>query len=169
MPFIAGAGVSAVPVGRAAALAGSTAAKILPSLGNAAIKLSNSARNLFRRKYPPSVPAPNSATRTVSRWMNEAEYVAMAKAGRVLPDSSGGKYILNESAAAGIPGAARPGSIQVQFEIPAGSSSAVTDASKGWEYLYTDRTIRGRLDISRGLTVPSEFPPFTNPTIIGRN
>lgn len=116
--------------------------------------------------------APNSggsALRTVSRWMSRAEYDAMVKAGKVLPDSSGGKYILSEGAEGGIPGAVRPGSVHAEFEIPANSPSAVTDSIKGWEYLYTDKTVRGRLEAARGARSPPDLPPIYNPRIIGGN
>ena len=108
-------------------------------------------------------------TRTVSRWMAQAEYDAMVDTGRVLPDASGGKYILNETAVSARPGAVRPGSVHAQFEIPVGSRSAITDSLKGWEWLYTDKTVRGRLDATRRNPASANLPTITNPRIIGGN
>jgi hypothetical protein len=89
-PFIVGAGLSAVPVGRAAALAGGAAAKILPSLSNAANKLSNWARNLFRQKCPPQVPAPNRGVipRNAAKFEIETHGGILTRDGRVLQNGT---------------------------------------------------------------------------------
>jgi RHS repeat-associated protein len=109
------------------------------------------------------------ATRTVGRWMSEAEYKKMEAAMKVLPDASGGKYIIAGGADAAIPGAVKSGSVFAEFEIPASARSAVTDAQKGWEYLYTDKTIYGRLDAARQNPAPSSLPNIYDPRITRRN
>jgi len=111
-----------------------------------------------------------STERTVSRWMSKDEFEELSETQKLTPDDSGGKYILNENASdTEIPGAVRPGSVKAEFEIPTDTPSVVTDAEKGWENLYTDKSVHGRLEKSRGNPAPTELPKTTKPRKVDEN
>jgi hypothetical protein len=105
-------------------------------------------------------PAPPPGYARVGRWMSQGEYDAMVAEGRVQPTLEG-----LEAKSVTVPPdpdafrAARPGSVFVEFDVPA--EQLARGGTSRWGIVFGPNSLYGRLAASRGKPV-SALPEVIN-------
>ncbi|OPX41839.1 hypothetical protein CLHUN_42910 [Ruminiclostridium hungatei] len=98
----------------------------------------------------------------VGRWMSQTEYDAMVKSGKVQESSTGTTHVASPANPEAFK-SAKPGSLYVEFEVPA---SSLVATSKGWAKIVGPNSLEGRMAVKKGNPLP-EMPKAGNVKIEG--
>lgn len=99
----------------------------------------------------------------VGRWMGRDEYGKMLTTGKVQESFSGATYVATPASPAAYERQAKPGSIYVEFDVPA---SSVKQLQEGWGRIIGPSTLESRLAARRGTKAVEEMPPATNIQVV---
>jgi hypothetical protein len=102
----------------------------------------------------------------VGRWMSQKEYDVMCKTGLVQESTTGTTYIAWPNEMKSFGNQAKPGTIYVEFNVPA-NSIKMTSLENGWAKILGPNSLESRLAVKNGFS-PFEMPVATDIQIIGR-
>jgi hypothetical protein len=105
-----------------------------------------------------AAPIPAAATVRVGRWMSEVEYRKMVDTGMVQESLTGTTHVAYPAKASAFYNQARPGSMYVEFDVPA---TSVVPTQEGWAKILGPNSLQGRNAARRGRPVP-QLPPAGN-------